>query len=294
MAQNRDRARRRHRASFPADATFHLLEIGIQAIQLSPYHAGPTAPRLQRLSAAAASMACCCPVHLSDPGKPSDPGTSLRVPPGSAGDTTRRLMAHCHRSASSRYSPVCSSMRHRGRPRRCSSMPRCATGAGACSSTGSAAAANASCATGQEIPACRAASAGVIPRSLTSAPACSRSRAVRRHRGGTCGSDSVNVFRAHRSSRHFQRHLTQQAAHGVAGPPDIPRPGQHGVMPAGRDRLAVRARRRGRVIRDRPYLQRAVRPGLHIGDLQALHAEQHRRRILEHDARGFLMILILW
>ena len=40
----------------------------------------------------------------------------------------------------------------------------------------------------------------------------------------------------------------------------------------------------------RPYLQRAVRPGLRIGNLQALHAEQHRRRILEHDARGFLMI----
>ena len=41
---------------------------------------------------------------------------------------------------------------------------------------------------------------------------------------------------------------------------------------------------------DRPYLQRAVRQRLRIGDLQALHAEQHRRRILEHDARGFLMI----
>ncbi len=24
---------------------------------------------------------CCCPLHLSDPGKPSDPGTSLRIPP---------------------------------------------------------------------------------------------------------------------------------------------------------------------------------------------------------------------
>ena len=85
--------------------------------------------------------------------------------------------------------------------------------------------------------------------------------------------------------------LDPAGPHPVAGPPDIPRPGQHGVMPPGRDRPAVRARRRGRVIRDRPYLQRAVRPGLHIGDLQALHAEQHRRRILEHDARGFLMIL---
>ena len=80
----------------------------------------------------------------------------------------------------------------------------------------------------------------------------------------------------------------------VTGPADIPRPGQHRVMPAGRDGLAVRARRRGRVIRDRPYLQRAVRPGLRIGNLQALRAEQHRRRILEHDARGFLMTLILW
>ena len=47
------------------------------------------------------------------------------------------------------------------------------------------------------------------------------------------------------------------------------------------------------VISDRPYLQRAVRPGLRIGDLQALHAEQHRRRILEHDARGFLVIMNL-
>ena len=93
-------------------------------------------------------------------------------------------------------------------------MPRCATGARACSSTGPAAAANASCATGQEIPACRAASAGVIPRSLTSAPACSRSRAVIRHRGGTCGSDSVNVLRPQASSSHFQRRLTHRTATG--------------------------------------------------------------------------------
>jgi hypothetical protein len=41
---------------------------------------------------------------------------------------------------------------------------------------------------------------------------------------------------------------------------------------------------------DRPYLQRAIRQRLRIGDLQAFHAEQHRRRILEQDARGFLMI----
>jgi hypothetical protein len=38
----------------------------------------------------------------------------------------------CHGSASSTCSPVCSSARHRGRPRRCSSMPRHVTGAGRC------------------------------------------------------------------------------------------------------------------------------------------------------------------
>lgn len=59
----------------------------------------------------------------------------------------------------SAYSPVSSSRRHRGRPRRCSSMPRQATGAGGASSSRSAARANASCTGGQEIPACRAASA---------------------------------------------------------------------------------------------------------------------------------------
>jgi len=91
-------------------------------------------------------------------------------------------------------------------------MPRCATGAGARPSTGSAAAANASCATGQEIPACRAASDGVMPRPVTSAPACSRSRAVSRHRGGTRGSHPVNVLRQQAGSPHFQRHLTHHTA----------------------------------------------------------------------------------
>ena len=74
---------------FPADDALHLLEIGIQAIQLSPYHAGPAAPRFIRLSTTAAFLACCCPLHLSDPGKPSDAGTSLRVPPGCTGNTVR-------------------------------------------------------------------------------------------------------------------------------------------------------------------------------------------------------------
>ena len=118
----------------------------------------------------------------------------------------------CHRSTRTKYSPVSSSSVHRGRPRRCSSIPRHLTGAGGCSSTGSARAANASCATGHDTQACRAASAGVIPRSATSVPACSRSRRVSRHRGGTCGTHSLNVLRAQPSASHFQRRFTQCTA----------------------------------------------------------------------------------
>jgi len=77
--------------------------------------------------------------------------------------------------------------------------------------------------------------------------------------------------------------------HWIAGPAHVPRPGHHRLMHPVRDRCAVRARRRGRVIGDRPYLNRAVRPLFGAGDLQALHAEQHGRRIVEHDARGFLI-----
>lgn len=88
-------------------------------------------------------------------------------------------------------------------------MPRCATGAGGRDSTGPACPANAACATGQDMPCHRAASATVQPRSATSAPASSRSRAVIRHRGGTCGADSVNVLRSHSPRTHFHRRFSQ-------------------------------------------------------------------------------------
>jgi hypothetical protein len=88
-------------------------------------------------------------------------------------------------------------------------------------------------------------------------------------------------------------HLDPAQVHRIASPAHIPRPGHHRLMHPVRDRRAARARRRGRVIGDRPYLHRAVRPLPGVSDLQALHAEQHGRRILEHDARGFLS-RILW
>src|SRR5690606_41008596 len=59
----------------------------------SPQNAAPNA-----WARPPSSLACSCPLNLSDPGKPSDPRTSLRVPPGSTGDTTVRLVAHWNRS----------------------------------------------------------------------------------------------------------------------------------------------------------------------------------------------------
>ena len=50
---------------FPAGDLLHLLETGIQAIQLSPYHADLPARRLIRLSMAAGLLACYFPLHLS-------------------------------------------------------------------------------------------------------------------------------------------------------------------------------------------------------------------------------------
>ena len=66
---------------FPVDGGLHRLEIRLRAIQLSSYPAGPAARRPVRLGTAAAFLACCGSLHLSDPGQPSDPGT---LPPSSS------------------------------------------------------------------------------------------------------------------------------------------------------------------------------------------------------------------
>src|SRR4051794_36246250 len=49
------------------------LKIGVQAIKPSPYRTGPPTPRPRHLSPAVGFLACSGPLHLSDPGKPSDP-----------------------------------------------------------------------------------------------------------------------------------------------------------------------------------------------------------------------------
>src|SRR5689334_15615993 len=88
--------------AFPAGAHSRLLEIRVQAIQLWPYHAGPVTRRPVHLGTAVTFLACYCPLPVSRPGQPSDPGTSLQVPPGWAGDTTGRLAAQPQHESVSR------------------------------------------------------------------------------------------------------------------------------------------------------------------------------------------------
>ena len=84
--------------------------------------------------------------------------------------------------------------------------------------------------------------------------------------------------------------LDPAQVHRIPGPPHVPRPGHHRLMHPVRDHAAIRAHPGRLPGRDRPYLNTAIRSSLHAGNLQALHPEQRRRRILEHDARGFLLI----
>jgi hypothetical protein len=84
-------------------------------------------------------------------------------------------------------------------------------------------------------------------------------------------------------------HLDPVQVHRIASRAHVLRPGHHRLVHPARDGAAIRARRRSRVIGDRPYLKRAAGSFISVGDLQARHAEQQGRRILEHDARGFLI-----
>src|SRR3954469_6037199 len=79
---------------FPAGVLLHLLETGIQAIQLSPYHADPPARRSRRLDTTAGFLACYFPrFTFRITSQPSDPETSPLVPARYASDTTLRLVA---------------------------------------------------------------------------------------------------------------------------------------------------------------------------------------------------------
>ena len=77
------------------------LEIGVQAIQLSPDHAGLAGQHVQRLPVIPAFRACSCPLRLSPSGKPDDPETSLRVSPDCVRDSAPRSAAHRFRASGS-------------------------------------------------------------------------------------------------------------------------------------------------------------------------------------------------
>src|SRR6516164_3171843 len=82
---------------------------GIQAMQLSPYHAGLAGRHLQRLPVTPASPTCSFPLQLSPSGQSDDPGAFLRAPPDCVRDSTPRSAAHS--------CPSCSSSLHK-RPSR--------------------------------------------------------------------------------------------------------------------------------------------------------------------------------
>lgn len=130
-------------AAFPMDANFHRLEIRVQAIQLSPYHAGPSAHRPWQLSPVTDCLACSGPHHLSDPGKPSGPGISLQFLPAEPGIqqgaswrtcSVRRCCATCRprgrrRAGGCRGGPCACGWR--SGPRAAGSPPGCCACAGA-------------------------------------------------------------------------------------------------------------------------------------------------------------------
>ena len=70
------------------------LEIGVQAIQLSPYRAGLAGRHPTRLPMAPASPTCSCPLRLSPSGESDDPEASLRTSPDCVRDSAPRPAAH--------------------------------------------------------------------------------------------------------------------------------------------------------------------------------------------------------
>jgi hypothetical protein len=89
---------------FPTDGILRLLEIRLQAIQLSPCRAGPSTHRSLRLDTTVDLLSCSRSLILSEPGKTSDPETSSQVSPDYIGNTTERLVAQ--RPLSTRFEPA--------------------------------------------------------------------------------------------------------------------------------------------------------------------------------------------
>src|SRR5947209_485641 len=79
--------------ALPTDVSSHRLEIGIQAIQPSPYHTGPADASVRAPGPDRRFPGMRLSRSPFGSGLAIEPKNLLRVPPGCAGDTTRRLAA---------------------------------------------------------------------------------------------------------------------------------------------------------------------------------------------------------
>jgi Prolipoprotein diacylglyceryl transferase len=149
------------------------------------------------------------------------------------------------------------------------------------------------------------------PSTLPWAVQVSRAARLHGHRAaplGHLGAGQLPQPRGHPAPRRHRRHRLRERlaragpvlapppplhpahAHRIQALPQVPRPGHDPlVLPAG-PRPATGAARRIRMIGDHPDRNRAVSLTLGVEDPQALHAEQHRCRILGHSA-GSLLIM---
>jgi hypothetical protein len=88
----------RFQASFPADVNFHLLEIGIEAIKLSPYHAGPQSTVPTPGTRPLVSWHALAPFTFRIQVSHQTQEPPFEFLPAGPGDTTERLVAHWNRS----------------------------------------------------------------------------------------------------------------------------------------------------------------------------------------------------
>ena len=101
--------------ALPTDGFLRLLEIGLSSNQAFAISRGSHDASARHLGLTVAFLAGDGPVHLSDPGKAIGPTNILRVRPGCAGDTTRRLAAHFPWISTTRFIFASSASAHSAR-----------------------------------------------------------------------------------------------------------------------------------------------------------------------------------
>jgi hypothetical protein len=86
----------------PVDAKFHHWRLGFRQYSFRHITRVPQRIVLNIWTRPLIYWHATVPFTISDPGKPLDPGTSLRFPPDCVGDMTERLVAHSQTSTTRR------------------------------------------------------------------------------------------------------------------------------------------------------------------------------------------------